>query len=86
MIIGLPEEKRGAKHKSETNPLYIDRQRTVNVMSEFDDGQRQGILGLYAHLSRMYNSSVNAGIAVVFGWLAFNGVAFNLVPKSTTFL
>jgi len=86
MVIGLLEEKRGAKHKSETNPLYIDRQRTVNVVSEFDDGQRQGILGLYAHLSRMHSSSVIAGIAVVFGWLAFKGVAFSLVPKFTAFL
>ncbi len=86
MTIGLLEGKGGAKHKSETDPLYIDRTRTVNVVSEFDDGQRQGILGLHSHLSRMSSSSVNAGIAVVVGWLAFNGVAFSLVPKFTTFL
>ena len=29
-------------------------------------------LNFFAHISRLYNNTVNAAITVVFGWLAFN--------------
>jgi hypothetical protein len=44
----------------------------------FDTSNENRLLGLLGHISRMYNSTINAMIAVIFGWLAFNGLAFSL--------
>jgi hypothetical protein len=54
--------------------LYAKEGNMVQV-SERDV---QALLGLYAHVSRIYNSSVNAAIAVIFGWLAFFGFSMTI--------
>jgi hypothetical protein len=47
-------------------------------MVQVDKEDVQALLGLYAHISRIYSSSINAAIAVIFGWLAFFGFSMTI--------
>lgn len=40
------------------------------------------LLGLFAHISRLYNSNVNAAIAALFGWITFNVAVFGFVNNT----
>ena len=54
-------------------------------MASDEENKRDVLLGLYAHTSRIYNGSVNAAIAVIFGWLAFFGFSMAINQALFTF-
>lgn len=50
------------------------KKHTVRAMQQNDEAN---LRALYSHISRMFNSSINALTAVIFGWLAIFGLSMN---------
>jgi hypothetical protein len=45
------------------------------------DDSNSSLTALYSHISRLYNSGINALTAILFGWITYNGVVINLVAN-----
>jgi hypothetical protein len=56
------------------------KEKGVSVYGSEDEAK---LLGLFGHLSRMYNSTINALIAFIFGWATFIGLAVSLKNNVT---
>ena len=59
-----------------------DLDSCLKIISDYTEKSHEDeakLLGLFGHFSRMYNSTINALIAVIFGGAAFTGLALNLI-------